>query len=285
MRLALALALFFLPAAALAEWVDLGGRSYRIELPTQTTNAPILLALHGGGGNPDQFARASGLVEVARAAGYAVVLPAGTGRGRLLTWNAGYCCAQAARAGVDDLAFLDAVVTDARTRFGLSSDRLFLAGMSNGSMMAETYAALRPGVVTAVAGVAGTADVAHVRPAIPVPLLHIHGTADDHVPYAGGIGPAGVTDTDFASVAAVMAAFRKPFGAGLTQSRRVIDPAPDGMRVIGTDWTTRGRTVLRLLTVEGGGHIWPGGPRAVRRGGTRDISANAEILRFFESFR
>lgn len=286
MRLILALVPFCLPAPALAERVDLGGRSYRIELPAHPEGAPILLALHGGGGNPDQFARASGIAEAAQAAGYAVVLPAGTGRaGRMLTWNAGYCCAQAAQARVDDLAFLDAVVADARARFGLDPERLFLTGMSNGSMMAETYAALHPDAVTAVAGVAGTPDVAHLHPAAPVPLLHIHGTADDHVPYGGGIGPSGLTDTDFAAVDAVVAAFLAPFGESLRQTHRVIDPADDGMQAVETDWTQGGRTVLRLLTIEGGGHDWPGGSRANRRGGTRDISANAEILRFFESFR
>jgi poly(3-hydroxybutyrate) depolymerase len=57
------------------------------------------------------------------------------------------------------------------------------------------------------------------------------------------------------------------------------------MRVVEETWLKNGRPALRLLTVEGGGRHWPGGPRAGRRGGTRDISANAEILRFFESFR
>lgn len=285
MRLILAFVLLCAPVAALAERVELAGRSYRIDLPAQAAGAPILLALHGGGGNPDQFARASGLARAAQAAGYAVVLPAGSGRGRMLTWNAGYCCAQAAQAGVDDLAFLDAVVADARARFGLDAERLFVTGMSNGSMMAETYAALRPGAVTAVAGVAGTPDVAHLHPAAPVPLLHIHGTADDHVPYRGGVGPSGLTDTDFAAVDAVIAAFRAPHDAALIRSQRVIDPAPDGMRVIEADWRRGNRSVLRLLTVEGGGHDWPGGARANRRGGTRDISANAEILRFFDDWR
>jgi polyhydroxybutyrate depolymerase len=286
MRLTILLILAILNAtSAAAERVDLGGRFYRIDLPATVADAPILIALHGGGGNPDQFARASGLAKAAQAAGYAVILPAGSGRGRLLTWNAGYCCAAAAQAGIDDLAFLDAVIADARARFGLSDDRLFLTGMSNGSMLAETYAALRADRVTAVAGVAGTPDVAHLHPRFAVPLLHIHGTADDHVPYTGGVGPSGLTNTDFAAVADLISTFLAPFGGGLVRSERIIDPADDGMRVVEETWSKNGRPALRLLTVEGGGHHWPGGPRAGRRGGTRDISANAEILRFFESFR
>ncbi|MGL4278956.1 MAG: hypothetical protein ACRCS0_01205, partial [Albidovulum sp.] len=95
--LLLALLSFGLPAAA--ETVRLGERYYEIELPANPKGAPLILALHGGGGDPDQFAKASGLARAATRAGYAVVFPAGSGRkgDRLLTWNGGYCCGYAAR--------------------------------------------------------------------------------------------------------------------------------------------------------------------------------------------
>jgi polyhydroxybutyrate depolymerase len=54
------------------------------------------------------------------------------------------------------------------------------------------------------------------------------------------------------------------------------------MRVTRSDFAdAQGRIPLRLLTVEGGGHTWPGGRRAPRQKGTQDISANDELLRFF----
>jgi polyhydroxybutyrate depolymerase len=40
----------------------------------------LILALHGGGGDPDQFASASGLGPAASRRDYAVAFPAGTGR-------------------------------------------------------------------------------------------------------------------------------------------------------------------------------------------------------------
>jgi len=179
----------------------------------------MIVALHGGKGSPRQFARSSGLAAPALRAGYAVVWPAGTGRGPLLTWNGVCCCGYAARQGVDDLAFLDAVIADAT---GLDAARVFLTGMSNGSLMAEAYAARRPAAVRAVAGVAGTLDLARLPPKGRVPLLLIHGTADDHVPYRGGTGREGFTDTDFTPVASVTAAFRKVAEPGLAATHRAL---------------------------------------------------------------
>lgn len=277
---ALLLPLLLLALPGAAETVRLGDRYYEIALPAKARGAPLILVLHGGGGNPDRTERVTGLTRVALAKGYAVAYPAGTGR-RLLSWNAGYCCAGAARNRVDDEGFLVRVIADARSRFALG-DRVYVTGMSNGSMMAQTFAARNPGMVRAVAGVAGTMDTSRVRVAAPVPSLVIHGTADPMVPYEGGRGEDSLTRTDFASVASVMKAFLAPWGQGLTQSSRRIDRRNDGTAVVETDYAKGGRVVVRLLTIEGGGHNWPGG-RKLRSdmAMTEEIDANAEILRFF----
>lgn len=273
------LALFLMACPVAAETVRIGDRSYDIDLPERSRGAPLILALHGGGGSAGQFARSSGLSRPANRLGYAVIYPEGTGRAA--TWNGGYCCGMAQRRGTDDVAFLDAVVADAVARFGLDGGRVYLTGMSNGSIMAETYAALRPARVRAVAGVAGTMDTRRYAPAAPVPLLHIHGTQDPMVPYAGGQGDTSLTRTDFAPVAAVEAAFLRPFPV-LARTERVIDPAPDGMRTVERNYADgKGRVQIRIMTVEGGGHAWPGSRRATRNGGTRDIDATREVLRFF----
>lgn len=283
----LSLLVLVLPAAA--ETVRLGDRYYEIQLPANPRGAPLILALHGGGGDPDQFARTSGFGRAAVQAGYAVAFPAGTGRrgDRLLTWNAGYCCASAARNRVDDLGFLKAVIGDAQARYGLGR-AVYLTGMSNGAMMAETFAAKNPGLVTAVAGVSGTMDTGRTRVGGPVPALILHGTADAMVPYAGGKGDSSLTRTDFASVGSVVQAFLAPWGGGLALTERRIDRRDDGTAVVVADYQKRGRVVLRLITVEGGGHNWPGGRKA--RGvpantgaATQEIDANTEILRFFSA--
>jgi len=282
LSLLLPVLLFALPA--FAETVRLGDRFYQIDLPANPRGAPLILALHGGGGNPEQFATASGLGRAAVAQGYAVAFPAGTGRrgDRLLTWNGGYCCGFAARSRVDDEAFLASVIKDAADRFGVDGSRVYLTGMSNGSIMAETFAARNPDLVRAVAGVAGTMDTRRTRVAGPVPALVIHGTADSMVPYGGGRGDTSLTRTDFASVASVVLAFLASWGDGLTQTERKIDRRDDGTSVTVTDYRQGGQVVLRLMTVTGGAHHWPGGRKARLDGGkTQEIDANTEILRFF----
>ena len=270
--------LWALPATA--ETVQLGDRSYRIDLPGRPGGAPLILVLHGGGGDPDQIALVSGISRAARRKGYAVIFPAGTGN-QLLTWNAGYCCGQAERRRVDDLGFLTQVIADAQGRFGLGP-RVYITGMSNGAMMAQTFAALNPGAVRAVAAVSGSMDTGRIRVAGRVPALILHGTADTMVPYQGGRGDNSLTRTRFASVASVVQAFLGPWGGGLTQTTRKIDRKDDGTSVTFTDHAKGSRVVLRLITIEGGGHNWPGGLQPRKdMAMTKEIDANTEILRFF----
>jgi polyhydroxybutyrate depolymerase len=282
-KIAFLIALMSLSGPLAAETVRLGDRTYTIELPANPKGAPLILALHGGGGDPDQFASASGFARAATKAGYAVAFPAGSGRrgDRLLTWNGGYCCGYASRTGVDDLGFLKAVIADASDRFGVNGAGVYLTGMSNGAIMVETFAARNPGLVRAVAGVSGTMDTGHTTVQGKVPALIIHGTADPMVPYGGGQGDSSLTRTDFASVASVVKAFLAPWGS-VTDTSRTIDRKDDGTSVTATDYAKGGRVVLRLMTVEGGAHHWPGGRKArLTEGKTQEIDANTEILRFF----
>ena len=87
--------LLLIAAPAAADTVRLGDRSYRIDLPAVAQGAPLILALHGGGGGAEQFARSSGLSRPANRLGYAVIYPQGSGR--VATWNGGYCCGTARR--------------------------------------------------------------------------------------------------------------------------------------------------------------------------------------------
>lgn len=284
--LILILTLLSTPAAAqaLREVRLPDGRFYLIALPEGVARPPLIVALHGGGGDPRQFARDTGLAARGAAQGFAVAFPAGTSRrggDRLLVWNAGYCCGHAPAAGVDDLGFLDRVADDAAARFGVAARRLFLTGMSNGAMMAQSFAARRPDRTAAVVSVAGTPDLSRFAPQGRVAILHIHGTGDRHVPFGGGVGDMSVARADFTGVADMLAAFRAPWGR-LVPRDRVIDPAADGMRTILTEWRAPGgATRVALMAVQGGGHDWPGGRRSDRRGATRDIDASTEALRFF----
>lgn len=287
LALAVAALLLAMTTGARAQLGDVrmsDGRSYQIALPDGVARPQVIIGLHGGGGNPLQFERNAGLLQPGLANGYAVIFPAGTSRaGPLLTWNGGYCCGPAAARGVDDIAFLDRVIADAAARFGTDPDGVFITGMSNGALMALSYAAARPDRVLAVASVAGTSDLGRYPVRRAVPLLHIHGTADEAVPYLGGRADKGLTDTDFTRVDALIAAFvaAQPGPLHLRVTRQ------DGTRPVERrDWVgADGRSLVRLLTIEGGAHVWPGGRRATRAGLGEGVDATREILAFFALYR
>ena len=91
-------------------------RSYLVHVPPQAASAtlPVVVSLHGGGGNAEQHRRSTGMDAAADRDGYIAVYPNGSGRlrERLLTWNAGHCCGYAQAEGVDDVGFIVLVVPE-----------------------------------------------------------------------------------------------------------------------------------------------------------------------------
>jgi polyhydroxybutyrate depolymerase len=86
----------------------------------------------------------------------------------------------------------------------------------------------------------------------PVSLLHIHGTADHNIPYAGGPGQ-GPAHIDGPAVPTVVGRWRATDHCAaptVTTAGRVttsLAACPDGRAV-------------ELITVAGAGHQWPGSP-------------------------
>lgn len=273
-------------------------RRYLLHLPPgldTTRPAPLLLALHGGGGHAEFMAddERYGLQRLAARAGYVLVFPNGYSklpRGRLATWNAGGCCGDARDRGIDDVGFLRAVVADVQRRVRVDTARIYATGMSNGGMMAHRLACEAPDVFRAIAAVAGTeafAQAALCRPSRPVSVLHIHARDDSHVLYGGGAGPDAFRDAakvmDFVSVPETLSRW----------AQRLQCPAPP-VPVLKREGASceayagcAGGAQLRLCTVDTGGHSWPGADK-VRRGkaaATQALDANTVMAEFFAGLR
>lgn len=173
--------------------VQSGGRNreYVVHVPANANgNLPLLLAFHGGGGDAGQFQRSAGLDVVADREKFLVVYPNGTGvfPRRLLTWNAGECCAYAMEKRVDDVAFTVAVIDDVMKRTRVDSARVYATGHSNGAMMAYRLAGERADRIVAIAPVAGSYNLDKFAPSRPVAVLDIHSVDDPRALYAGGMG-------------------------------------------------------------------------------------------------
>jgi polyhydroxybutyrate depolymerase len=268
-------------------------RSYHLHVPPheQGDNMPLLLVLHGGGGTGEQVRENTGLGEAGVRAGFAVAFADGTGatRRRLLTWNSGGIATWAADHDIDDVGFLRAVVVDVQTRAPIAAGRVFAAGHSNGAMMCHRLAREAADVFAGIAAVEGAMNFTDADSAHPIAVLIVHGTADQHVLYAGGapkvsVGRAGER-VDASVQDAIDYYLMRNKALGYPDSR------VDGKVRIDTYAAGRGgepaEAPVRVITLEGGGHAWPGA-----KGKTRLLAdepfpfdATAAIIEFFASLQ
>jgi polyhydroxybutyrate depolymerase len=176
-------------------------RSYYVHVPPDnfaTAPLPVVIGLHGAFSTARKFERESGLSLLADREGFIVVYPQGIGLGDLFRhWNSGHCCGKARKINLDDVGFVLSTVEAVARRNPLDRTRLYVAGFSNGGMLAYRIAAEHPDIVAAVAVVSATIGGAPsakepewsiVRPKQPVAVLAIHGRSDTHIPYEGGRG-------------------------------------------------------------------------------------------------
>ncbi len=175
-------------------------REFRLFLPAfPQRNLPLVIALHGGGGNRSTMEEMANLSWFAQLYGTAVAYPEGTGEESFDTffgtWNAGRCCGDARTDNVDDVGFLRAVITDLRRTPLIDPARVYILGHSNGAMMAYRAACEMADQVAAIATVgslgvfdSGSGVYDQCPLVAAVPTLHIHGTEDICSPIAGGTG-------------------------------------------------------------------------------------------------
>jgi polyhydroxybutyrate depolymerase len=192
-------------AAETAQLVVRGqARSFLLERPPGQTPRPTIIVLHGSNGSGAVVARRSALDRLGPQSGYAAVFPDGL-RNRwnhFLPGKEPPLFIQNSRelGGVpDDVGFLRTLVADLVDRGISDPKRIYLAGFSNGSFMALRMICADAGVFAAIGLLAsGMPEVlgANCRPAKPIAVLMINGTADQAVPYAGGVAqPGGVVNT------------------------------------------------------------------------------------------
>jgi polyhydroxybutyrate depolymerase len=248
---------------------------------------PILIVLHGGLGNGSRVAQQTGLANYVDSVGMLAIFPdAGDEQ-----WNDGR---ETTDNGLDDVAFLRAVISEAAQNWGGDPSHVFVVGVSNGGMMAQRIACEAADVVTAVGAVVANMPehlAASCRPFRPIPVVLISGTADRFMPWDGGVvasspilGGAGGTVLSALETFNLWSKFdgcRRPEVsdlAGIPVKRHFTAGCQSGTQVV-------------LYEIDGGGHGWPGGndlrgPLARRFLGewTKVISASSIVIQFFKQY-
>jgi len=268
--------------------VDELKREYRLHVPPgldKTKPAPLVLVLHGGGGNGKQQERFTKFSDLSDTKGFIVVYPDAVDG----NWNDGRENKnfRAQRDGIDDVKFIGAIIDEVGKEWAIDPKRVFSTGASNGGLMSHRLGIDLSDRIVAIAPViGGIAEKLEFKPAQPVAVLIMQGTKDPLVPYAGGgIGFAGgrgnVISTD-----ETVKKWVTHNGCGEPKTEDVPDTdTKDGCTV--SKATYAGKADVVFYKIDGGGHTWPGGdqylPEKTIGKTCRDFDATTVIWEFFES--
>jgi polyhydroxybutyrate depolymerase len=226
--------------------ISVGGqaRTYRLFVPASLPTGqqvPLGLLLHGCGptDNGDGFAGVTGFDQKASTGGFIAVYPDGAGG----CWNSGLCCGQA-----DDVGFMGHLLDRLESSLPINRKRVFVAGFSGGGALALRLGCQLANRIAGVVSVGGAMVYEDCRPARPVPLLEMHGTADEIAPITGGV--LGMPTPAVGSFVQTWARLDGCVGGPL-DSRNGITTT--------SQWAQcASKAVVRLDTIEGGHHTWFG---------------------------
>lgn len=163
-------------------------RTYYLDLPAElATGAPLVFVLHGYGGTAWSTRNYTGWTTIAANEGVAVCYPQGTNDGvGSPHWNANLGI-----SATNDHGFLVALAEHLQSTYSLSPECTYSCGMSNGGFMSYSLACEAPETFRAVGSVTGAMseyDFDNCNPDEIVPVIHLHGTADNVVSYTSGAG-------------------------------------------------------------------------------------------------
>lgn len=247
--------------------IESGGlqRKYWVHLPADfafNRNRPLLVVIHGAFSKGSKVAEQYGFDRLADREDLIAVYPEGIGfKGRFQHWNAGFCCGKAKSDGVDDVAFLDAVISEVVGRLQVDRAKIYMVGESNGAMLTYRYAAEHTetlaaiGVVYGTIGGKGKTDAQEWRipqPNGPLPVVAIHGRKDKRVAYGGGKSRGGGSVVSAQDSAMFWAA--NNLCAKKSKKQSLWDGKVE--RQTWSGCTLRSEVVLYSL--DGWGHDWPG---------------------------
>ncbi|MBU0636278.1 hypothetical protein KKE06_04605 [Candidatus Micrarchaeota archaeon] len=300
-------------------WHDGLKRTYLVHVPPSYTGenlTPVVLVLHGGGGNGESMKEFTLMDTTADKEGFIAVYPEGTGKkffGKTLgSWNGGRCCPSAMEENVDDVGFISKMIDQLQADFNADQDRIFVTGHSNGAIMAYRLACELSNKIAAIAPIGAQGVFESCPLERPVPTIHFHGTKDPCTGYAESRLCGGCSAEFFCKVSAILCP-EESFKWECDSVPGFFDDWRELNRVTGASQVTFENnnatcitygpsmedTEVSLCTIEDMGHQWPGGSYGspcqeglksqkcmdwIKSMGpiSQDISANEAMWEFFK---
>jgi polyhydroxybutyrate depolymerase len=172
-------------------------RPYQFHAPFNydpKTPAPLVVMFHGYGATALEQEYYFQLVPASETHGFLYAYADGTlDKTNERFWNADDACCDLYHAGVDDVAYFDAIVGDVKAKYNVDPKRIYVVGHSNGGFMSHRLACDRASTVAAIVSLAGAVwnDPQKCAPSAHVSIAEVHGDADTTIVYAGGSTPEG----------------------------------------------------------------------------------------------
>ncbi|MDO6388685.1 PHB depolymerase family esterase [Pontibacter sp. BT731] len=229
-------------------------RKYLLYLPASyaanpSQAFPVVFHFHGGGMTVVEQMFYSRMNEAADKHNFIVVYPSGIKQ----DWNVGFEMSH--QKGTNDVGFVRALLDSLKQSYRIDAKAIFATGLSRGGFFCHRLAAEMPDDFAAIASVGGPLPDSvkfYHRTAKPISVMQVHGTADEVVKYDGKANA-------YASAPATYTYWlthnKLP---DQKESKKVLNTnKKDNTSVTIQEVSGKGITVS-LVTVENGGHTWPG---------------------------
>ncbi|MBC7813922.1 MAG: hypothetical protein H7175_22395 [Burkholderiales bacterium] len=265
-------------------------RDFLLHVPANADAAealPLVLVLHGATMLAEDMASLSDFSALADQEGFLIAYPQSVEG----YWNNIPGPGDGGQA--DDVGFIQTIIEQVSQRFDVADDQIYAAGFSNGGVMTYRLACEMGDQLAGIAVVAGmmlNTQAQACTDAAPIPLLIVHGTGDQVLPWEGGVRFGEDQFGDSAGVEIWFSPLQAAeFWAGLAGC--VLRPQLSLLPDIDPDDGTREAQYnypgcedandVVLLEVIGGGHTWPGGANAGSEGDSTDFSTSEVVWAFF----
>jgi polyhydroxybutyrate depolymerase len=260
-------------------------RTYLVHLPPQYDEErswPLVFLLHGAGGNGEMFKAVTNMNEVADQEGFVAVYPNGTGLfNYVLSWNAGECCNYVAPFGVNDVEFIDRLTDELKKDYAVDPDRIYVAGMSNGGMMAYRLGCSLTDQLAAIGVVAASLSLEDCRPSGPLPVIVFHGKKDNVISLDGDKSTSWLVKFFGLNLnsASDSLSFWVKNNACSGGSQRIKKGKIEKRLYLGC----RKNADILLYIIDDAGHMWPGGKKSwfLSDRPSMEINASEAIWDFF----
>jgi polyhydroxybutyrate depolymerase len=252
-------------------------RKYLLHVPksySSEKSVPLVIVLHGAFGTAKISRWDSRMSEQSEKDGFIVSYPCAA----FGTWNAGRCCGISQHKNVDDVAFISNLIGKLKKDYNIDPSKVYVAGVSNGGMMAYRLGKEISNEIAAIAPIEGCMYESSASPTSPVSVIAFNGTKDPVIPFKGGTGR-------WLGIKLKVPSVSDAINFWVTHNKCNANPIRESQEKLTVERYTNGQnsTEVCLYTLDGGGHVWYGGRRAVLTGRPQEKEFNVTetMCKFF----